>query len=163
MAKVAGSRSRIRIRGSISQRHGSADSDPSPDPYQNVMGLQHWYTVNRLLTETAWDLFLLMLSPCCRGPTNEKPADRGILVLWWGGRNIYPGTVHFAGFFAKIGRLPLCVREICTRTHCKASLETSVVDPYLVDPIKIDLLDPDLDPYYLSKIQKNFRKNVLIF
>jgi hypothetical protein len=36
MTKIAGSGS-----GSISQRHGSADSDP--DPHQNVMDPQHCY------------------------------------------------------------------------------------------------------------------------
>jgi hypothetical protein len=29
--------------GSIRQRHGSADPDPHPDPYQNVMYPQHCY------------------------------------------------------------------------------------------------------------------------
>jgi hypothetical protein len=41
MTKIAGSES-----GSISQWHGSADSDPDPDPPQNVMDPQHcflWY------------------------------------------------------------------------------------------------------------------------
>ncbi len=31
-----------KIAGSISQRHGSADSDPDPDPPQNVMDPQDW-------------------------------------------------------------------------------------------------------------------------
>ncbi len=39
MTKIAGSGSASRS-GSISQRHGSADSDP--DPHQNVMDPQHW-------------------------------------------------------------------------------------------------------------------------
>jgi hypothetical protein len=42
MTKIAGSRSRIRVResgsGSISQKHGSED----PDPPQNVMDPEHW-------------------------------------------------------------------------------------------------------------------------
>jgi hypothetical protein len=36
MTKIEGS-------GSISQRHGSADPDPDPYRYQNVMDPQHWY------------------------------------------------------------------------------------------------------------------------
>jgi hypothetical protein len=39
MAKIAGSGS-----GSIRQRHGSVD----PDPHQNVMEQQHWFTVNTI-------------------------------------------------------------------------------------------------------------------
>jgi hypothetical protein len=31
--------------GSISQRHGSADPHPDPDPHQNVMDPQHWSEV----------------------------------------------------------------------------------------------------------------------
>jgi hypothetical protein len=30
-----------KIAGSISQRHGSADPNPDPDPHQNVMDPQH--------------------------------------------------------------------------------------------------------------------------
>jgi hypothetical protein len=29
--------------GSVSQRYGSEDPDPHPDPYQNVTDPQHWY------------------------------------------------------------------------------------------------------------------------
>jgi hypothetical protein len=40
--KVNAENSRIRIRsGCISQRYGSVDPDPHPDPYPNVMDLQH--------------------------------------------------------------------------------------------------------------------------
>jgi hypothetical protein len=38
MTKIAGSGSES---GSISKRHGSADSDP--DPHQNVMDPEHWF------------------------------------------------------------------------------------------------------------------------
>ncbi len=38
MTKIAGSES-----GSISQGHGSANSDQ--DPHQNVMDLQHWFVI----------------------------------------------------------------------------------------------------------------------
>jgi hypothetical protein len=39
MTKIAGSGSES---GSISQRHGTAD--PDPDPHQNVMDPEHWYS-----------------------------------------------------------------------------------------------------------------------
>jgi hypothetical protein len=48
----------------------------------------------------------------------------------------------------------------------QCSLEASFVQPHPVipvDPIKIDLLDPDPNPYSLSKIQKSFWKKVLYF
>jgi hypothetical protein len=38
--------------GSISQRHGSADTDPDPDPHENVMDLQHWF-VQRSVRRTS--------------------------------------------------------------------------------------------------------------
>jgi hypothetical protein len=34
---------KIEGSGSISQRHGSADPDPNPDPHQNVMDPQHGF------------------------------------------------------------------------------------------------------------------------
>jgi hypothetical protein len=40
MTKIAGSRSASES-GSISQRHGSADTDPDPVPHQNGMDPQH--------------------------------------------------------------------------------------------------------------------------
>jgi hypothetical protein len=42
MTKIAGPGS---ASGSISQRHGSADPYPDPDPHQNVMDPQHWLEV----------------------------------------------------------------------------------------------------------------------
>ncbi len=47
MMKVEGSGSASGSRsesgfGSVCQRLGSADTDSDPDPYQNVMDLQHW-------------------------------------------------------------------------------------------------------------------------
>jgi hypothetical protein len=35
----------MKIAGSKSQRHGSADPDTDPDPHQNVMDPQHWSCV----------------------------------------------------------------------------------------------------------------------
>jgi hypothetical protein len=34
---------KIARSGSISQRQGSADLNPNPDPHQNVMDPQHWF------------------------------------------------------------------------------------------------------------------------
>jgi hypothetical protein len=45
MTKIAGSES-ASGSGSISQRHGSADPYPDPDPPQNVMDPQHWYALS---------------------------------------------------------------------------------------------------------------------
>jgi hypothetical protein len=42
MTKIAGS-GPASASGSISQRHGSADPYPDPDPSQNVMDPQHCY------------------------------------------------------------------------------------------------------------------------
>jgi hypothetical protein len=42
MTKIAGSESRSES-GSISQRHGSVDPDPNPDPHQTVMDPQRWF------------------------------------------------------------------------------------------------------------------------
>jgi hypothetical protein len=53
--KIEGSGSR-----SISQRHGSADPHPNPDPHQNVMDPQH--CVNHFATAM---LFLLIVRLVC--------------------------------------------------------------------------------------------------
>jgi hypothetical protein len=48
MTKIAGSGSRIRIRGSISKRHGSAN--PDPDPHQKCHGSAILARTRMLLT-----------------------------------------------------------------------------------------------------------------
>jgi hypothetical protein len=45
MTKIAGSESASRS-GSISERHGSADPYPDPDPPQNVLDPQQWYALS---------------------------------------------------------------------------------------------------------------------
>ncbi len=54
--------------GSISRRHGSAE----PDPHQNVMDPQHWYTAWNLFSWVRKSLFYIYftLRPC-RRPMNE--------------------------------------------------------------------------------------------
>jgi hypothetical protein len=48
VTKIAGSGS---ASGSISQRHGSADPDPGPDPHQNVMDPQHCSRVSEIFSK----------------------------------------------------------------------------------------------------------------
>ncbi len=51
MTKIAGS-------GSISQRHGSADPDTDPNPYQNVLDPQHCFIVESTALCRLWTVFL---------------------------------------------------------------------------------------------------------
>jgi len=45
--KIEGSAS-ASASGSISQRDGSADTHPDPEPHQIVMDPQHWFKQNRI-------------------------------------------------------------------------------------------------------------------
>jgi hypothetical protein len=91
----------IKIEGSISQRHGSAD----PDPHQNVMDPQHWYgqlAINVNCELSLNNIYTVLLSltvaetpppPTCvatsssfllhgfpRSMNSEKPLDMSFLL-----------------------------------------------------------------------------------
>ncbi len=87
MTKIAGSGS---ASGSISQRHGSADPDLDPDPYQNVMNPKHCikdtvmdsyvevpnsYCINKLFE---W-LFSRVLASHRGGPGSISGRDMSVL------------------------------------------------------------------------------------
>jgi hypothetical protein len=68
MTKIAGS-------GSISQRHGSADPDPVPDPHQNVMDPQHCPKVLRTSKESTKSI-------TCRAPGPETRGRADVSYTW---------------------------------------------------------------------------------
>jgi hypothetical protein len=75
----------MKIEGSLSQRHGSAD--PDPDPHQNVMDPQHWWKVNIIwkkqtspLPEQIRQKSLPKQLAWCFLSTNSKWS---YLLLWW--------------------------------------------------------------------------------